>query len=100
MSNIPERTRDNVMRRDAAFACVFCIRGRGMGTCVDHVRSDFRNGPTVEINLVKSCGFCNLIKGVIDLDLFARQLQRDTGGRLRWRDTVARVKRQLALPIP
>jgi 5-methylcytosine-specific restriction endonuclease McrA len=99
-SKIPASLRARILLRDAAYACVYCVTGRGTVTCLDHVKPEYRGGKSTRQNLVKSCDTCNTIKGVVDLDLFARQLQRDTRGRLPWRATVARIQAHLALPLP
>lgn len=103
-TRIKTRIRKDVLARDARFICVYCLTGRPTRTgkpvsiTLDHVRSEARDGKTIATNLVKSCRRCNNDKHVTDLDLWAQQLERDTG--LRASETQARVFCQMFATIP
>lgn len=96
-THIPAAIRRDVLWRDRDFACVYCIEGQDSAVTLDHVKSEKRDGKTKRKNLVKACWTCNNLKGSIDLEFFALQLEKDTKGRLKARSTKRRVRRQLRI---
>lgn len=97
---IPAAVRRDVLLRDDGYECVYCIDGRDRLTTLDHVKSERRGGKTKRKNLLKCCSTCNNDKGSIELEFWALQLEKDTRGACQAADTIARVKAQLAAPIP
>lgn len=91
---IPADVRRAVENRDG-HRCVYCQRSRGVMT-LDHVTPEVDGGPTEAGNLVVCCEWCNNRKGSIDMDLFARFLERRGFGP--WRAIVKRVNLHLKTP--
>jgi len=101
---ISDSLREAVLARDSRFVCVYCLtgrktrRGRRVLVTLDHVLAESRKGKVRATNLVKCCLRCNGDKHNMHLDLWAQQLERDTG--LAAGDTMLRVYRQQFATIP